>query len=454
MASAEADVSCAGKVYKHQPLDGKEHQIRLLKLHNPSSCTRDYRLITFNYKTAPSYVALSYTWGEERPTGFVSIDGKQLGIRTNLLNFLNTYQTEEYIWIDQICIDQSNIQERSHQVELMHKIYSRCIFVMIWLRDEVIYTPSTKQAALDFNNGISSYLKHGRRENGSSDNEKCLDWPTLALLHNSYFDRLWIVQEVLLSKNVRILVEGNVWVSWESLRTRHEERQDEIRKILPSTSWMVDAQFHRFVLADHTPMSTSYYITTTAGRYYDKKCKDPRDKVYGFMGLVDPSFGLEVDYAKSVQQVYLAAVMSMIREYWYVRRKTPGSEYQLLNVVWPFENSVKSSLRLAQAMASTDLQNSGLRSFVECVWGRVRKHEDTATLLGFEVDAETYCITSLGFELRAHQLSRYTQPTATCDRWWYVFKGKKYYHDCKKWSGNAKLQEYTESRKGARFYGL
>ena len=205
MVSTQANTSCAGKFYKHQPLNVKKHQIRLLKLRNPSEHTTDYHLITFDFERAPSYVALSYTW-EEPPTRSVSIDGKKFEIRMNLLNFLGTYETDEYLWIDQICIDQSNPEEQSHQVRMMWKIYSRCNFVLVWLRDESTCIPSTQQAALDFNKGVQSYLEHNHCETGSSVDRKFLDSPTLALLHNSYFDRLWIVQELLLSKNIRILV--------------------------------------------------------------------------------------------------------------------------------------------------------------------------------------------------------------------------------------------------------
>lgn len=452
MASTQADISCAGKFYKHQPLDVKKHQIRLLKLNSPSGHTMDYSLIAFDYESAPSYVALSYTWGEKSPTGFVTIDGKNVEIRMNLFMFLSTYESDEYLYIDQICIDQSNDQERSQQVELMWKIYSRCDFVLVWLRDESAYCPSTQQAARDFNDGIHSYRRHVRCPNGSRNGKRCLDWPSLALLHNSYFERLWIVQELLLSENVWILVEGGIWVSWKALQEKHKKLQEEIREKLPSTSWLVEVQSYRFLFASHTPVSVSYYVTHTVGKYFDKKCENPRDKVYGLMALVNPSRRVEIDYAKSVQQAYLDAVMAMIREYWYMRRDTAEHGYQLHRVHWDFEVSVKASRDLAQAMGSTDLEKSGLRSFVECIWEKVSKYEVKTLLRGFEVDPETHCIKSMGFEPVTHHVSKTGRTTPTCDRWWYEFERKRYYHDCKAWSGQWKLQEYTESRKGSRSY--
>jgi hypothetical protein len=210
MASTQANQRHASDLYRHQPLDTKKHQVRLIKLRAKSEHTMDYSLTNFDYESAPSYVALSYTWGPKKPTAFVDIDGKALEIRANLFEFLSTYQEDVYLWIDQICIDQSNYQERNHQVSLMSMIYVRCAFVLVWLRNESTYIPSTCQAALDFNKGTNSYPQHDTCENNSNDGGTFVRWPTLALMHNSYFDRLWIVQELLLAENIRILVEGNI----------------------------------------------------------------------------------------------------------------------------------------------------------------------------------------------------------------------------------------------------
>ena len=204
-------------------------------------------------------------------------------------------------------------------------------------------------------------------------------------------------------------------------------------------------QFYRFAFANHTSVSVTNYATLAVGDFCDKRCKDPRDKVYGLMALVQLSSQVEIDYTKSVHQVFLDAVMSMIREYWDTTHDNPNNGSQLHRVTWTFGKSVKSSWSLAQAMEFTDLETFGLRSFVECIWERVLRYEVTAKSSGRKVDAETPCITSVGSEPETHQLSRDKRLAATCDRWWYEFGGCRYYHDCKEWSGKAKLQEYTAS---------
>lgn len=330
--------------------------------------------------------------------------------------------------------------------------------MLFWLRNESTYIPSTYQAALDFVKGVDSYSKFGNRGSDSNDGETFLSRPILPLMRNSYFERLWIVQELLLVKNVRILVEVNVWISWNSLRKKHGEIEDEIRKIIPSTSWLVGAQHSRFMFAGHTPRNLSYYITLTVGKYCEKKCEDPRDKVYGFMALVAPESKVTIDYRKSVHGVYLDAFMGMIREYWDTIHDTPDRGYHLFRCRWKLEVGKVASWDLAQAMCSTDLDKFGLKSFVDGVWERVRQYEITARSAGQIMDVETHCIESVGFEPGTYRLFDYSGsedgPSATVsDRWWYAFEGRTYYHDCKEWSGDWKHQEYTESHAGLRMYG-
>jgi hypothetical protein len=435
MAFTHACQSQVSERYVYQPLDFKKHQIRLLQLRANSEYASDYQLKIFDYKSAPPYVAISYTWGPEKPTAFITIDGKSFEIRLNLLNFLNAYKEDVYLWVDQICIDQSNYKERTHQVGLMSMVYARCDHVLVWLSNDSTHVPSTYQAALDFNKGVESYPEHDTRS-GSSDSEQLPSSPILALMRNPYFERLWIVQELLLNKNIRILVEGNVSISWMSLSKKHHELSNEITKIIPSTSWMVEAQRSRFTFAGHSPKHLAYYLTTTAGKYYKQKCENPRDKVYGFMALVAPTSKVTVDYSKSVQAVYLDAFWVMLMEYWDMIHDIPESGYELFRIRWEFEMSKSATWDLAQAMGITHLEPCGLKSFIDSVWERIRQYEVTVRLAGRLMNTKTHCINLVGYEPENDESfngsdSRSEPTTAVSERWWYEFNGQKYYYDCK-----------------------
>jgi hypothetical protein len=107
------------------------------------------------------YTALSYAWGPPDAGKSISIGGKPFRVRKNLWDFLNeactrgtftrktTFTGEDWrnvfpgtyvpkgkqvqLWIDAICIDQSQVEERNHQVAMMGKIYSRAYEVLVWL---------------------------------------------------------------------------------------------------------------------------------------------------------------------------------------------------------------------------------------------------------------------------------------------------------------------------------
>ncbi|KAF2008771.1 HET-domain-containing protein [Aaosphaeria arxii CBS 175.79] len=445
MASTHSEKSFVSEMYKHQPLDTSKHQIRLLRIDTSSGKPMHYRLEIFDYESVPRYAALSYTWGNDASKNAIFIDGKPFQILPNLFAFLEHYQSSAYIWIDQICINQSNHQERNHQVSLMCKIYEGCKLMLVWLRDDATFTPSTNQAATDFMKGVDAYWNQDTCEIKAKDGRVSLRWPALSLLRNPYFDRLWIVQELLLAKSILILVEGNVWIPWCPLREKHTSLWGEVRSLIPSTIWLLEAYPTRFLFAGHTSKSLSWNITLTAGRYFNKICKDPRDKVYGFMALVAPSHKIAVDYQKSVQCVFLDAIMAMIRDFWFMKRDIPEYGRDLFRIKGDLDSSIDSSHGLAQAMISTDLEKYGLKSFVEGVWERVRQYESTARYLEPGAVDEIDCITSVGFEPGNHQSSGDVPRTTSCARWWYEFEGTRYYHDCKEWSGDWTLQEYTES---------
>ncbi|PMD44595.1 HET-domain-containing protein, partial [Hyaloscypha variabilis F] len=83
----------------------------------------------------PRYVSVSYTWGELLLTHEIVCDGYMLLISENLYLALKRFRTTdaEVFWIDQICINQSDLQERSWQVQLMRDIYLKAEEVFAWL---------------------------------------------------------------------------------------------------------------------------------------------------------------------------------------------------------------------------------------------------------------------------------------------------------------------------------
>ncbi|KAF6828693.1 ankyrin repeat and sam domain containing protein 6 [Colletotrichum plurivorum] len=82
------------------------------------------------------YEAVSYTWGHINLSRSIDIDGKSLGITASLhvaLQHFRYTDRDRIIWVDGICINQSNQKERGHQVQQMAYIYRQAERVIFWL---------------------------------------------------------------------------------------------------------------------------------------------------------------------------------------------------------------------------------------------------------------------------------------------------------------------------------
>ncbi|PVI05405.1 HET-domain-containing protein, partial [Periconia macrospinosa] len=123
--------------HRYQPMSALSH-IRLLKLREASGPNLAYDLIETPLDVAPAYESISYVWGDHKKTHTLALLSTQtvLSITPSLENALLHVCPQSqtgYLWIDQICIDQDNTTERSQQVGIMGKIYSKAQRVLIWL---------------------------------------------------------------------------------------------------------------------------------------------------------------------------------------------------------------------------------------------------------------------------------------------------------------------------------
>ena len=126
--------------YQYEALENQGRQIRLLNLHPSVDTGADisYTLATASLDRLASYEALSYVWeviGDTCPDP-IYIDGHAMTVSTNLeaaLRALRYPNMSRTLWIDAICINQSDMDERGNQVTFMGAVYSKAKSVTIWL---------------------------------------------------------------------------------------------------------------------------------------------------------------------------------------------------------------------------------------------------------------------------------------------------------------------------------
>ena len=72
----------------------------------------------------PYYDTLSYTWGDPEPSQTIVVDGVEVSVGPSLHGALNQVRhANRLLWVNSICINQDNQQERMDQVCLMGNIY-------------------------------------------------------------------------------------------------------------------------------------------------------------------------------------------------------------------------------------------------------------------------------------------------------------------------------------------
>src|SRR6266536_1056308 len=115
--------------FEYQPLNDNAREIRLFTLFpgkDPHSVSGS--LSHAQFEDLPPYEALSYVWGDTNHTRPIRVDQNLLHVTSNLENALRHLRNEvtpRKLWIDAICINQADHEERGIQVNMMREIYER-----------------------------------------------------------------------------------------------------------------------------------------------------------------------------------------------------------------------------------------------------------------------------------------------------------------------------------------
>ncbi|VUC31337.1 unnamed protein product [Clonostachys rosea] len=321
-------------------------QIRLVRL--PLAPAADSPLVcaleTFNRTTCPEYVALSYTWGSEASSRPLTINDKECRVSPTVdqaLREICRQGAASYLWVDQICINQHDNEEKNEQVLQMRHIYSDAHSVVAWLG------PSFE--------GCEALFTHLRRMGNGVRNR---DWDGLEMLHEdkehmkginkaydalcqrSYWKRLWILQEFAIASQVSVMC-GSATLPYDLLlavqqsanRVRDEigKRQTPGKDLLleslyanyksPSRSFMdsVVTRRARFRAEDYEGDLFFQVLTTciVLERDYNiPQASDPRDRVFSLLYLAADVDEIKdiVDYSKTCAEVYYDTALALLKQ--------------------------------------------------------------------------------------------------------------------------------------------
>jgi hypothetical protein len=323
--------------YSYRPLSVVRNEIRLLLLkpggsYDRLSCTLRHVSLDDN----PKYTALSYTWGNLDITRPISLDGYCVDVTTNLksaLLHLRAKTQGRTFWIDAVCINQSDLAERSQQVLRMRDIYRKAENVEVWLG------PGTPQNHLVMSlveelgrvpERVDEWLSHGLHNEYTDQFAAIFERQGVNVLKGlddlfccSWWKRVWVVQEVSVPTQEKVRVSwGRRTVDWANVLTAAYAVEhcwfmicEKIEQRYPKEAYEGFGNGIRLAQCrKERAIYPSFKLLDLMHQHRDCEASDPRDHIYGLWGLAGDSqeLGVLIDYSLPPQCIFRDFVRSVI----------------------------------------------------------------------------------------------------------------------------------------------
>lgn len=310
----------------YTPLNTDENLIRLLHLipgsYTDNAIKCDFSVVSLDGEL--QYEALSYVWGEASDAREIELGESPVPVTANLfsaLRRLRLHDQTRILWVDALCINQPDLQERASQVSRMDQIYGRASQVIVWLGEGW----QGSNIAMDFLRSLGedetlhldpaldpSVSVHGFRLDSME-----LRGNLIRLFDLPWWKRTWTVQEFVLAKNLvfqcseSLVTQESMYMARENFWS-HKDRccpQNDLDSPHPELGISLTGAFERPAKLDFVSKrrgsGASYSILLAMASFSIRGVADPRDKVYGMLGLgTGPYTNLvKPDYTFSPEQV-------------------------------------------------------------------------------------------------------------------------------------------------------
>jgi len=313
----ESQVSDTSPTY-HPALNPNEFRILWLPAGKKPTDTGPIHceLETFALDDCPEYEAISYAWGGEdgdstrtQPVFVGPYWDVLLQTRNcfDMLKHMRPYKGMRAIWVDSLCINQDDEIERAQQVANMPRLYQECSRAVVFLGQKSIQTTNRltprRGDLRQFFSTNTSEVRH--------------------LLQMRYFSRMWIIQELILPRELLIRVRDT---DYHLCKTTSSE---EFQVSQEDWSWdTAPAAWFRYVTRRALP---SRDIVNILNMTASSNAGDIRDKIFAFLGLLESNSNTDMqtmapqlyaDYSLSCQQLFtglFAYLITYLRMPWILR---------------------------------------------------------------------------------------------------------------------------------------
>jgi hypothetical protein len=287
--------------YRYRPLE-HDDSFRILVIFpsldssDPIRCTIAHAQLS---DESFEYEAVSYAWGDAAETQTIYFPSAELNVGRNCYNVLRRLRCKHQdclLWIDAVCIDQNNLQERACQVRMMEKIYNRASTVLVILQE-----PNANSDALfeqlKIGDEMISLVGRWVRDPPSDHILKLLE----DLWRDPWFTRVWVLQEVF-AKTIVYFISGSTCFSYDSLAQLYTCYGGTIttKAYCPRAIQWIRLPPGNF----STPQFNLWYLLSETRDYLATDAKDRVFALKSMLGSAQSEMDYLIDYTHSLEECY------------------------------------------------------------------------------------------------------------------------------------------------------
>ncbi|KAF4435854.1 HET-domain-containing [Fusarium acutatum] len=281
---------------------------------------------TYPLGMVPPYQALSYTWDSLERSDSIIINGVNWKISQSLWEALRHILSKARatvtgpwtgrMWVDGLCINQRDEDEKSSQVARMRDVYSTAARTIVWigLQDESV--------AMAFDT-LERFAADDGTVNGARARKE-LDQPERRrdaigrLIQRQWFSRTWVIQEVVVAAIATVQC-GQCIIEWQTLQHGLERATGsgfypfgpQVANVTNIGNWRRD--FLEMPPSAVRDEALDLRILTMDPS--NKGATNPRDKIYALRGIASEAYarGISVNYRDPVEKVYVDCAKHLLR---------------------------------------------------------------------------------------------------------------------------------------------